>query len=74
MAHNAFYPEEYLIEKMEKGEYGWLDYVNHHSAEWQEEYEDYCRTNGISISEQSAESFVHFKNIQLEEAIERGDA
>ena len=37
MAHNTYYPEEVLIEKMECGEYGWLDYVNHFSAEWQDE-------------------------------------
>lgn len=29
MAQNTYYPEEVLIEKMERGEYGWLDYVNH---------------------------------------------
>lgn len=33
MAHNTYYSEEVLIEKMERGEYGWLDYVNHFSAE-----------------------------------------
>lgn len=33
MAQNTYYPEEVLIEKMERGEYGWLDYVNHFSAE-----------------------------------------
>ena len=37
MAEHTYYPEEVLIEKMERGEYGWLDYVNHFSAEWQEE-------------------------------------
>ena len=39
MAQNTYYPEEVLIEKMECGEYGWLDYVNHFSADWQEELE-----------------------------------
>lgn len=29
MAEHQYYPEEVLIEKMERGEYGWLDYVNH---------------------------------------------
>ncbi len=29
MAQNTYYSEEELIEKMERGEYGWLDYVNH---------------------------------------------
>lgn len=28
MAHNTYYPEEVLIEKMECGEYGWLDYTS----------------------------------------------
>ena len=42
MAKNKYYPEEVLVEKVQKGEYGWLDYVNHHSAEWQEEYTQYC--------------------------------
>ena len=42
MAKNSYYPEEVLIEKMESGEYGWLDYVNHFSAEWQEELAAYC--------------------------------
>ena len=41
MAQNAFYPEDVLIEKMESGEYGWLDYVNHFSAEWQDELAEY---------------------------------
>lgn len=29
MSQNEYYPEEVLIEKMQSGEYGWLDYVNH---------------------------------------------
>jgi hypothetical protein len=28
MAQHQYYPEEVLIEKMQSGEYGWLDYVN----------------------------------------------
>lgn len=38
MAKNKYYPEEVLVEKVQKGEYGWLDYVNHYSEEWQGEY------------------------------------
>ena len=36
MAKNKYYPEEVLVEKVQKGEYGWLDYVNLYSEEWQE--------------------------------------
>ena len=35
MATNKYYPEEVLVEKVQKGEYGWLDYVNHYSEVWQ---------------------------------------
>ena len=74
MERNTYYPEEILIEKMESGEYGWLDYVNNHSAEWQEEYLCYCRENGLLVGDASAESFVHFKDRELEAALESGDA
>ncbi len=37
MAKEKFYPEETLIEKVQSGEYSWLDYVNHHSREWNKE-------------------------------------
>ena len=50
MAQNAFYPEDVLIEKMESGEYGWLDYVNHFSAEWQDELAEYIGVSKASVS------------------------
>ena len=53
---------------------GKLEYVNHHSAEWQEEYESYCLNNGLCICEESAEQFVHHKDEELEKAIENGEA
>lgn len=74
MAYEKFYTEEELIEKIESREFGWLDYINHHSREWKEEYEEYCEQNGLSISDESAERFLHYKDEQLEAAMERGDA
>ena len=74
MAANKYYPEDVLVEKMHSGEYGGLEYVNHHSAEWQEEYEGYCLKNGLCICEESAEQFVHHKDEELEKAIENGEA
>ena len=68
MAEHQYYSEEVLIEKMERGEYGWLDYVNHFSPEWQEEYARYSTVN------ESAAEFVHYKDEQLEAAMESGDA
>ena len=74
MASNKYYPEDVLVEKIQSGEYGWLEYVNHHSAEWQEEYESYCLKTGLCICEESAEQFVHHKDEELEKAIENGEA
>ena len=59
-----------LVEKFQSGEYGWIDYVNHHSPEWQEEYTAFCRERGLTINEESAEQFVEWKGDQLENAQE----
>lgn len=69
-----YYPEDVLIAKVQSGEYTWLDYVNHFSSEWQDEYEAYCETNGLAIDQTSAEMFVHHKDKQLEEGMESGEA
>ena len=49
MSEQKYYPEDILVEKMENGEYDWLDYVNHHSSEWQDEYSRYCEENCLKI-------------------------
>ena len=74
MSKEKFYPEDILIEKMQNGEFGWLDYVNHFSREWEEEYEHYCRTRGIPIGHDTAEQFIEWKQHRLEEALLNGDA
>lgn len=74
MAQQKYYPEEELVEKMQSGEYGWLDYVNHFSAEWQEEYARYCKEHDLMVGDDSAAAFVRYKDEELEAAMERGDA
>ncbi len=74
MVQHRYYPEEVLIEKMESGEYGWLDYVNHFSAEWQDEYARYCEEHSLAIGNDSAAEFVRYKDEQLESAMTSGDA
>ena len=62
MAQNEYYPEDVLVGKMQSGEYGWLDYVNHFSADWQEEYARYCEEKGLAVGNESAAEFVRFKD------------
>ena len=49
MANIKYYPEDELVQKVQSGEYGWLDYINHHSPEWQEEYTEFCNERNLSL-------------------------
>lgn len=53
MANVKYYPEDVLVEKVQSGEYGWLDYINHHSPEWQEENTQPSAKRRISLSMRS---------------------
>lgn len=74
MVKEKFYTEEDLVEKVQTGEFGWLDYVNHCSREWKQEYTVYCKSRGLSINEETAEAYIELKQQKLEEALENGDA
>ena len=74
MAQNEYYPEDVLVGKMQSGEYGWLDYVNHFSADWQGGIRPLLRGKGLAVGNESAAEFVRFKDEQLEAAMESGDA
>ena len=71
---SEYLAEDTLIEKLESGEYSWLDYVNHFSEDWREEYREYCQEHGLPSGNASAMEFVHFKDEQLEKAMAIGDA
>ena len=59
MANVKYYPEDVLVEKVQSGEYGWLDYINHHSPE-------FCKEKDLIVNEESAEEFVDWKGEQIE--------
>ena len=61
MANIKYYPEDELVQKVQSGEYGWLDYINHHSPEWQEEYTEFCNERNLVVNEESAEDFIAWK-------------
>ena len=49
MANVKYHPEDVLVEKFQSGEYGWLDYINHHSPEWQQEYTAFCMERNLVV-------------------------
>lgn len=68
-------PEEKLIEKVQSGEYGWKEYIIHHSRELSQEYEQYCHRKGLDPNlEESAIAFMEMRNTLLDEALETGNA
>ena len=69
MANIKYYPEDELIQKVQRGEYGWLDYINHHSPEWQEEYTEFCNERNLVVNKESAEDFIEWKG----ELVETGE-
>lgn len=73
MAKEKYYSEEQLVEKMQRGEIGWLEYVNHHSRRMKKEYARWCAAQGKTPCDDTAEEFLDKKSIEMEEAIERGD-
>ena len=66
MANVKYYPEDVLVEKVQSGEYGWLDYINHHSPEWQEEYTAFCTEKELRRNEEAAEEGGEGKGEQKE--------
>lgn len=74
MAAVKYYPESELVQKLQDNEFGWLDFVNHHSKEWQDEYKDFCERNGLTVGDASADKFVNYKGEELEKALAKGDA
>lgn len=69
MANIKYYPEDELVQKVQSGEYGWLDYINHHSPEWQEEYTEFFNERNLVVNEESAEDFIEWKG----ELVETGE-
>ena len=69
MANIKYYPEDELVQKVQSGEYGWLDYINHHSPEWQEEYTEFCNERNLVGNEEAAEDFIEWKG----ELVETGE-
>lgn len=69
MTNIKYYLEDELVQKVQSGEYGWLDYINHNSSEWQEEYTEFCKERNLVVNEESAEDFIEWKG----ELIETGE-
>jgi hypothetical protein len=73
MPKDKFYSVDFLVEKMESGQYGWLDYVNHYSRKMKRELAKWCIDTGKPLSDESAEEFLAEKSAEMEDAMVNGD-
>lgn len=67
-----YYPEETLIDLVQRGVFGWMDYVLHYSEEWREEFTSFLSERGMEMNEKNALAYIAFKEDILEEAMEQG--
>ena len=74
MKDNKFYSEDELVQMYQNQEITLVDFIDKHSAEWQDEYMAFCEREGKEICEDSANDFIEWKGRELEKAMEEGNA
>lgn len=67
-----YYPEEILIDLVQRGVFSWVDYVLHYSEEWREEFTTFLAERGMEMNNRNALAYIAFKEDILEEAMEQG--
>lgn len=68
-----YLPEEELIEKIQKSEIGWLEYVTSFSKEWDEEFASFLEERGLEASDSSAQLYLEYKKEQMDQGLEEGN-
>lgn len=68
-----YLPEEELIEKFQKSEIGWLEYVTNFSQEWDEEFATFLKERGLEAIDDSARLFLEHRKEQMEQGLEKGN-
>ncbi len=69
-----YYPEETLIDFVQRGIFSWVDYVLHYSEEWREEFTTFLSERGMDMNNRNALAYIAFKEDIIEEAMEQGFA
>lgn len=65
--------EEELIEKIQKSEIGWLEYVTSFSKEWDEEFDAFLKERDLEASDGSAQLYLEYKKEQMDQGLEEGN-
>lgn len=69
---SEFYPEETLIDLVQRNLFSWVDYVIHYSQEWKDEYLSFVAERHMPKNNQTALAYITFKEDLLEDAMTQG--
>ena len=69
-----YYPEEVLIDLVQRGLFSWVDYVEHYSPALGEEFNEFLAQRGMSKNNSNALAYISFKEDILQEAMAQGCA
>lgn len=52
--------------------FSWVDYVRHYSEEWRREFNEFCAERHMPINNDTALTYITFREDLLEDAMEQG--
>lgn len=67
-----YYPEEVLIDLVQRGLFSWVDYIIHYSEEWREEFTSFCKERGMEMNNRNALAYIAYREDLLEDAMAQG--
>lgn len=73
MKLKGFYSEDVLRPLLYEGKITTLEFLFHTSEEQKQEFENYCKENGLPLDEDSAKKFMDYQ-LKEEERIHREDS
>lgn len=69
-----YLPEEELIDRKQNDpDFTWVDYVTHHSAEWEDEYTLFCASRNMPMNDDTALAYITYRQNLEDEAVANGN-
>lgn len=67
-----YLPEEVLIDLVQRGLFSWVDYVEHYSQEWREEFNEFLSQRGMPKNNANALAYIAYREDLLADAMAEG--
>lgn len=67
-----YFPEETLIDLVQRGLFSWVDYIEHYSQEWREEFNSFLAQRGMPKNNANALAYIAYREDLLADAMDQG--